>query len=110
MPHVVSPVAYVAQLLLVEVISESMSLVILPVADIKLLVVEEALALLAVSGILFPEAVVLVARCLFSIGADVSSLAISLLHCVDIPFKSISICILYPYNIPVLLLFTTLHP
>jgi hypothetical protein len=90
-------------------ISKPMPLIILPIPNIKLLIIIEALSYLAVSSIFFPEAVVLVAGGFFAVGAGVSAEAVALFEKVDISFKRISIRILYSYYISILLL-TTLRP
>ena len=87
-----------------------MPLIILPISNIKLFIIVEALSLFSISGILLPVTMILVARCLFSIGADVGAEAITLLQLVDIAFVGISIGILYPNDIPTCLFNTALRP
>ena len=109
-PHVISPVSNIPQLLFVKVITKAMPLIILPVTNVKLFIIVEAFALLSISGILFPIAMVLVAWRLFTIAASVRSEPISLLHWVDIAFVGVSISILDANNVSTWLMFWVLYP
>lgn len=105
MPHVISPVSNIPQLLLVKVISKTMPLVILPITNVKLFIVVKTFALFSISGIFFPIAMVLVARRLFTIAAGVGPESISLFHWIDIALVGVSISVLNPNNVSTGLVF-----
>ena len=96
MSHIEAPIAYISFLVVfVEMVTFSMTLVLLPVSDIKLIVIEETFALLAFAQVFFPVALVFVASEPFTIRTDVIAPTISIVRCIDLPFVSIPISIMY---------------
>ena len=80
MSHVVAPVTHVPLfVLLVELLTRAMPHVLLPVADVEAIVVEEADAVLTLADTVSPGAVVLVPTLFLSVAAYENSRAITLL-------------------------------
>ena len=92
MPHIVSPISYVAFfVVLVKVISLTMALILLPISCVKLFIVEVAFSVFPFSEIFFPYALVLVASLSLPVCTDVKTNAISQIGGIYLAFVDVSI-------------------